>query len=146
MENQITVELLMDPEDPQLEALENRFLNEIGEQTMTEAKQQQLTQAIRDGKITFFIAKHGYRAVGMCSVATCFSTFTCADTGLFDDFYIEPSFRKQGIARKLAAAAQAWCKAQGFASLTVSCAPCDEAMYRSLGFDIRLGSTFAYLS
>ena len=146
MENQITVELLMDPEDPQLETLENRFLSEIGEQTMTEAKQQQLTQAIRDGKITFFIAKHGYRAVGMCSVATCFSTFACADTGLFDDFYIEPAFRKQGIARKLAAAAQAWCKKQGFASLTVSCAPCDEAMYQSLGFDIRLGSTFAYLS
>ena len=143
MENQITVELLMDPEDPQLETLENRFLSEIGEQTMTDAKQQQLTQAIRDGKITFFIAKHGYRAMGMCSVAACFSTFACADTGMFDDFYIEPAFRRQGIARKLAAAAQAWCKTQGFASLTVSCAPCDEAMYRALGFSTPLGRTLA---
>ena len=141
----ITVEVLTDPEDWQLKKLENGFLKEIGEQTLTEEQQEQLQQAIQDGKITFFVAMRGYRAVGMCSVAKCFSTFSCADTGVFDDFYIEPAFRRRGIARKLAEAAQAWCKKNSLASLTVTCAPCDEKMYQALGFEIGLGTTFAHI-
>jgi GNAT superfamily N-acetyltransferase len=120
-------------------------LKEIGEQTQTEEQQAQLAQAIRDGKITFFVAKRGYRAVGMCSVARCFSTFACSDTGVFEDFYIEPVFRRKGIARKLVKAAQSWCKENGIASLTVCCAPCDEPMYQNLGFDVALGHTYANL-
>ena len=142
----ITVEVLSDPEDWQLKKLENGFLKEIGETPATEEKQERLAQAIRDGKITFFVAKRGYRTVGMCSVAKCFSTFACTDTGVFDDFYIEPVFRRKGIARKLAQVAQDWCKENGLASLTVCCAPCDEEMYQVLGFDVRLGSTFAHIS
>ena len=141
----IAVEILADPEDWQLKKLENGFLKEIGETPATEEKQERLAQAIRDGKITFFVAKRGYRTVGMCSVAKCFSTFACTDTGVFDDFYIEPVFRRKGIARKLAQAAQDWCKKNGLASLTVTCAPCDEGMYQALGFDVRLGSTFAII-
>ena len=141
----ITVEILADPEDWQLKKLENGFLKEIGEEPATEGKQEQLTQAILDGKITFFVAKRGYRAVGMCSLAKCFSTFACTDTGVFDDFYIEPVFRKKGIARKLVLAAQDWCKENGLASLTVCCAPCDEGMYQALGFETRLGATFAHI-
>ena len=141
----ITVEILTAPEDWQLKKLENGFLKEIGEEPATEEKQEQLVQAIQDGKITFLVAKRGCRAVGMCSVAKCFSTFACTDTGVFDDFYIEPVFRRKGIARKLAQAAQDWCKENGLASLTVTCAPCDEGMYQALGFDVRLGSTFAII-
>ena len=141
----ITVEVLADPEDWQLKKLENGFLKEIGELPATEEKQAQLTQAIRDRKITFYIAKRGYRAVGMCSIAKCFSTFSCTDTGVFDDFYIEPVFRRKGIARKLAQAAQKWSKEHGLASVTVTCAPCDEGMYQALGFDCRLGTTFAHI-
>ena len=141
----ITVEVLTEPDDWQLKKLENGFVKEIGEDAATEEKQAQLSRAIRDGKITFFIARRGYRAIGMCSVAKCFSTFACTDTGVFDDFYIEPVFRKKGIARMLAAAAQNWSKKNRLASLTVTCAPCDEAMYQALGFDCRLGTTFANL-
>ena len=141
----ITVEILADPEDWQLKKLENGFLMEIGEEPATEEKQERLVQAISDGKITFFIAKRGYRAVGMCSMAKCFSTFACTDIGVFDDFYIEPVFRKMGIARMLAKAAQDWCKKSGLTSLTVCCAPCDEGMYQALGFDTRLGSAFTHM-
>ena len=102
-------------------------------------------QAIKEGKITFFVAKRGYRSVGMCSVAKCYSTFACSDTGIYDDFYIEPAFRGKGIARKLANAAQTWCKENGISSLTVCCAPCDEKMYQALGFEICLGTTFAHI-
>ena len=140
----ITVEILSDPEDWQLKKLENGFLKEIGEQMLTEEKQEKLQQAIRDGKITFFMAKRGYRAVGMCSVAKCFSTYACSNTGVFDDFYIEPAFRRKGAARKLAQAAQQWCSDNTVSSLTVCCSPCDKGMYRALGFDVRLGSTFAH--
>lgn len=141
----ITVEVLSDPEDWQLKKLQNGFLLEIGEKAASEEKQQRLQQAVKDGKITFFLAKRGYRAVGMCSVAKCFSTFTCSDIGVFDDFFIEPVFRRQGIARLLTQAAQNWCKETFLASLTVSCAPCDAARYRALGFETQLGHTLAYL-
>ena len=141
----ITVEILIAPEDWQLKKLENGFLKEIGESPANEEKQELLAQAIRDGRITFFMAKRGCRAVGMCSVATYFSTFACSETGIFEDFYIEPAFRKMGIAQKLAQAAQTWCTANGIASLTVTCAPCDQSMYQSLGFNTHLGITFSYL-
>lgn len=141
----ITVEILSDPEDRQLKRLENGFLREIGEAPSMEKKQGRLVRAIRAGKITFFVAKRGCRAVGMCSVAPCFSTFACADMGVFDDFYIEPVFRRRGIAGKLVKAAQSWCEANGLAGLTVTCAPCDEEMYQALGFHTPLGKTFAHL-
>ena len=139
-----TVEILNDPTDWQLLKLENGFKKEIGEEALTKEHQKQLQQAVKEGKITFFIAKRGYRAVGMCSVAPCYSTFSCSNTGVFEDFYIEPVFRGKGIARKLAQAAQTWCKQNGIASLTVCCAPCDEKMYQALGFDMCLGTTFAH--
>ena len=140
----ITVEVLSDP-DWQLFKLENGYLLEIGEEPLTEEKQERLSQAIRDGKITFFIARRGTRAAGMCSVVRSFSTFACCDTGVFEDFYVEPVFRGKGIARMLAQAAQEWSRENGLASLTVTCAPCDEEMYQALGFDARLGMTFAHI-
>ncbi|OUP00534.1 GNAT family N-acetyltransferase, partial [Anaeromassilibacillus sp. An200] len=139
-----TVEILNDPTDWQLLKLENGFKKEIGEEPLTKKHQKQLQQAVKEGKITFFIAKRGYRAVGMCSVAPCYSTFSCSNTGIYEDFYIEPVFRGKGLARKLAQAAQTWCKQNGIASLTVCCDPCDEKMYQALGFDICLGTTFAH--
>ena len=142
----INIELLEDAADWQLKKLENGFLKEIGEEALSEEKQEALSKAIREGKIKFFIAKRGYRAVGMCSVAECWSTFSCAETAVFEDFYIEPVFRGKGIARMLAAEAQKWCAERGLSSLSVCCAPCDEEMYKSLGFDVQLGKTFAYLT
>ena len=130
-----TVELLAEPTDWQLLKLENGFKKDIGEEALTEKKQKQLQQAIREGKITFFVAKRGYRAVGMCSVAKCYSAFSCTDTGIYEDFYIEPAFRGKGIARKLAEAAQAWCKDNGISG---------EKMYHAPGFDTGPGTTFAH--
>lgn len=144
-EGPISVKILDDPNDRQILDLENGFKKEIGEEPLSEEKQKRLRQAIRDGRITFFVAFCGCRAVGMCSVAKYYSTFDCSDVGVYEDFYIEPAFRGRGIARKLAEAAQAWCKDSGILSLTVCCAPCDEQMYRELGFDVGLGTTFAHM-
>ncbi|MFQ6964122.1 MAG: N-acetyltransferase family protein [Oscillospiraceae bacterium] len=100
---------------------------------------------MKDGRITFFLALCGDHAVGMCSTAKCFSTFACTDTGVFEDFYMEPEFRRKGIAHMLAQAAQKWSRENGLASMTVTCAPCDEGMYQALGFELRLGTTFAHM-
>ena len=138
-----TVEILKDPVDWQLLKLENGFKREIGEESLTKIQQKQLQKAVREGRITFFFAKRGYRAVGMCSVAAYYSTFSCSNVGVFEDFYIEPAFRNRGTARKLTEAAQSWCRENDIASLTVCCAACDEAMYQALGFNTSLGTTFA---
>ena len=140
-----TVEILKDSTDWQLLKLENGFKREIGEAALTGSQQKQLQQAVREGRIAFFVAKRGYRAVGMCSVAAYYSTFSCSNTGVYEDFYIEPAFRGKGIARKLAEAAQNWCRENGIPSLTVCCASCDEAMYQALDFDTGLGTTFAHI-
>ena len=63
------VEVLSDPTDWQLLKLENGFKKDIGEESLTGEMQKKFQQAVKDGKITFFVAKRGYRAVGMCSVA-----------------------------------------------------------------------------
>lgn len=142
----ITVKPLTEPNNGQLIKLLGGFLHAIGEEPLTDEKQRRLLQGIREKKIVFFLAKSGSQAVGMCSVARCFSTFACGDMGVFEDFYIEPAFRGKGIARRLAQAAQAWCREQGMASVSVCCAPCDEKMYQALGFEENLGVTYAHLT
>lgn len=143
------VERLAGPEGPaldwQLRRLQNGFRAEIGEEPLDDGAIARLTQAIREERVTFFLAKRGARAVGMCSVSPGFSTFCCGEVGTFDDFFVEPVFRKQGAARLLASAAQDWCARRGLGSLTVCCAPCDEEMYQALGFHMRLGASFTWL-
>lgn len=143
----LRVERLTDPDGPelgwQLLKLENSFLAEIREEPLTGEKKQRLAAAVREGRIAFFLALRGTRAVGMCSVSPCFSTFACGETGVFDDFYVEPPFRRQGAARLLARAAQGWCRERGMASLTVGCSAGDVGMYRALGFALELGAMLA---
>lgn len=141
-----TVERLVNLREPQLRRLLRGFRAETGEEPLDDVALDRLLIAMGRERITFFVARRGFRIVGMCSVARCFSTCACGETGVLDDFFIEPAFRKRGIARMLTRAAQDYGKAEGMASLTVCCAPCDEGMYQSLGFDTRLGATYAHLT
>ena len=138
------MERLTEP-DGQLVRLENSFRRSVGEEPLTEAEKERLADAVRAGRIVFFAVRRGVRAVGLCSVSASFSTFACGEVGSFEDFYLEPCFRGKGSARLLANAARDWCRERGIASLTVTCAPCDEGMYRALGFDTPLGQTLAHL-
>ena len=119
--------------------LENGYLAEIGEPLLTEESTERLRAAVEQGHIRFLLAYRGCRAVGMCSVAENFSTFCCGPVAVLEDLYVEPVFRRQGIARQLTRSAQALCRERGVGSLTVCCAPCDEAMYQALGFNVPLG-------
>ena len=144
-EQPFTAELLRDPEDWQLLKLMNGYKAEIGEPCLSEEQQEALQKAVLEGRITFFVARRGYRAVGICSVAKSFSTYRCAQVASLEDFYVEPVFRKKGIARLLTDAAKNYCRENGISSLSVTCAPCDEEMYRSLGFAASLGTTLAHI-
>lgn len=135
------VEMLNDVNE--LWTLENAFLNEIGEPPMDGAAQKRLMEAIKQEKIFFFVAKNGSQPIGMCSISPSFSTFACKPCGVFDDFYVHPEFRRQGVARLLVKTAQDWCREHDYASVTVGCSRQDEAMYHSLGFDTELGVMLA---
>lgn len=141
----IHIEILADGEDFQLKKLENGYLDEIGEGVLSEERAERLSRAVDKRDITFFFAKRGFRAVGMVSIVKAFSTFNCNDIGVVEDFYIEPVFRGQGIGRMLVYSLIEWAKKEGIKSLTVTSSEVDEDMYRSLGFKLHLGNTYAYL-
>ena len=136
----IHVEILADGEDCQLQKLENGYRTEIGGEVLTKTMQERLAQAVRDGKITVFLAKRGYRAVGMCSVVTAFSV--SSDMGILDTLYVEPVFHGKGIARMLVKTAQRWCRENQVGSLRVTCALQDAPEYQALGFEDAVG--YAY--
>ena len=108
--------------------LQKAYKSEIYEDSPTDADRERLAVAIREGKIC-------------CSVTIGFSTFNYAESGVFEDFYILPQYRHQGIARKLVQFART---ESGVQSLTVGCADCDKAMYQALGFSVLLGNLLAY--
>ena len=89
------MEILTDSEDWQLQKLENGFRAEVGVPALTEEMYSKLTAAIQNGETTFFLAKRGYRAVGMCSITRYFSSSLCSETGILSDLYVEPVFRKK---------------------------------------------------
>ena len=123
----------------QLRKLENGYLAEIGEPLLTEESTERLRAAVEQGHIRFLLDFWGCRLLVLWSVAENFSTFCCGPVAVLEDLYVEPVFRRQGIARQLTRSAQALCRERGVGSLTVCCAPCDEAMYQALGFNVPLG-------
>lgn len=139
------VSILTDSDNPEFIELENAYRKAIGEEILSEEQERNLRAAVMDGRITFFTAEHGSHTVGICSVSRCYSTFSCSDTAVFEDFYIRPDYRKKGIARRLSEEAQRWCRERGIESITVCSAPCDEEMYRALGFTAVLGRTLAHI-
>lgn len=118
-----------------------RYKQEIGEEAPDEEALQRLKIAAAEERILFFGCEEQGRLLGICSVTRGFSTFCYGACGVFEDFYILPEYRRQGIARRLAAAART---GSGVKSMTVGCADCDRAMYEAIGFRVRLGNLLAW--
>jgi len=51
------------------------------------------------------------------------------------NIYTEPEYRRRGIARQLMETILAWCKAQGFARVTLHASDQGKSLYESLGFE-----------
>ena len=121
--------------------LQKAYKTEIGEDKPGEREKDRLSKAIEQRQIAFFGAFDGDTLIGCCSVTVGFSTFDYAPSGVFEDFYIRPSYRHKGIARELVRFA--YCES-GVGTLTVGCADCDTDMYKSLGFGVYLGNLLAF--
>ena len=121
--------------------LQKRYKAEIGEDEPEQAARERLAQAMDGGRICFYGVWEDDRLIGCCSVTVGFSTFDYRPSGVFEDFYIRPEHRHQGIARQLVRFA---CRESGVSSLTVGCADCDVEMYRALGFSVPLGNLLAF--
>ena len=121
--------------------LQKLYKAEIGEAEPDSAGKERLAEAIRTGSILFFGAFDNEALVGCCSVTVGFSTFNYQPSGVFEDFYILPEYRHNGIARRLVQAAR---EESGVSSLTVGCSDCDVQMYQSLGFSIPIGNLLAF--
>ena len=125
----------------ELRALQTGYKQEIGEECPDDGDFRSLFDAITDGRILFFGCLDEGRLIGCCSVTPAYSTFDYQTGGVFEDFFILPEYRHQGIARKLVQYAY---RESGVSSLTVGCADCDLAMYKALGFSIPLGNLLAF--
>lgn len=125
----------------QLWELQTAYKAEIGEDAPTAQDWDHLQTAVEQNQIVFYGAWDRETLVGCCSVTVGFSTFLYAASGVFEDFYIRPEYRHQGIARALVQFAR---EDSGVCTLTVGCADCDLPMYQSLGFSIPLGNLLAF--
>lgn len=121
-------------------ALELSFFAAVGETPQDSMGRSRMIGAMSAGRVAFITVKRLNRPIGLCSVSRCFSSFTCWDMGVLDDFYIEPAFRGKGAARLLVEKAAEYCRKQGMQSLAVTCSDVDLELYRVLGFTTRLGT------
>ena len=124
-----------------LKSLQIGYKSEIGESTPTDENFDSLFSAIIKGQILFYGCSVHNKLIACCSITPTYSTFNYRMGGVFEDFYILPEYRHTGIARQLIQFAY---QDSGVSSLTVGCADCDVAMYKSLGFHIPLGKMYAF--
>ena len=121
--------------------LHKQYKTEIGEGDPNDESRERLADAIEKGMISFYGVLNNNTLIGCCSITVGFSTFDYHSSGVFEDFYICPEYRHQGIAHQLVEFAF---HESGVSSLTVGCADCDVQMYQSLGFSIPLGNLLAF--
>lgn len=125
----------------ELVVLQKAYKTEIGECLPTDGELESLKNAIQKEQIHFYGCRYDAALIACCSVCYTYSTFHYGKSGVFEDFYIQPEYRHQGIARKLVSFAY---EQSGVGSLTVGCANCDMPMYQSIGFRIPLGNMLAF--
>jgi len=137
----------LNPDDiPLLFRLMHTYKESIGEAELSEEQYSELNRAILKSEIIFFVAKHDEKLVAMCSVGIIFSTYRCAHTGIFEDFFITEVYRHRGIARGLTSYVFSEMMAIGVVSLWVGSSDVDMELYKSLGFDTHLGSLLTWSS
>ena len=130
----------------ELSELLTEYKKSIDEEILTNEQLKKLQIATSRGEITFFVVYDCDILVGMCSISRTFSTFNCKYSGVFEDFYIRPDFRGQGIAKRLVEFVFKYCNDHNIATLWVGCADCDVEMYKHLGFGATLGNLLAWVN
>lgn len=96
-----------------------------------------LTQRLRAGESTVFLARTGEDWVGFCQLYTGFSSIACGRTIVLNDLYVEPSRRGAGVGRALIERAIAWARQRGAMRVVLETADTNDraqALYERLGF------------
>lgn len=96
-----------------------------------------LLQRFNHGESVLFIAEAAGVAVAFTQLYPSFSSVSLARTFLLNDLYVQPQYRRKGVASKLLAAAVEYCRALGAVRLTLSTATGNEsaqALYASAGW------------
>ena len=125
----------------ELKSLQKDYKMAIEEDAPSEMELESLRKAIEKGHIHFYGCIFDESLVACCSICVTYSTFKYDKSGVFEDFYIKPEYRHNGIARRLVSYAFEQCEVS---SLTVGCADYDVEMYQAIGFQIPLGNMLAY--
>ena len=125
----------------QLWELQKAYKAAIHEDAPADQDYSLLRLAVEKEQILFYGAWDEHVLAGCCSVTVGFSTFDYQRSGVFEDFYIVPEYRHQGIARALIQYAY---QESRISTLTVGCADCDVEMYKALGFSLPLGNLLAF--
>lgn len=115
----------------------------VGEPAFTEDQFQTLIKAIEGNYIEFYVVEKEEKLIAMCSIARFFSTFNFTNSAIFEDFYVEKTYRGKGIARQLIEYVFKSCSESGVDSVLVGSSEVDADMYRSLGFSNALGKLLA---
>jgi len=121
----------------------NKFKLEVGENPLTAQMEAAVRGAFERGAIDFYIVCEDGVVLGICSLSRCFSTYAAAPAALLDDVYIAREWRKKGLLRKLVECARNDAAAKGISSIMLGASAGDVGMYKSLGFDIELGTMLA---
>ena len=122
-----------------LSTMLNSFRTEVGQLPPTTEEWCRLRDAIEKDYIRYFIAYLDDAPVGLCSLCPYYSSIRSCPSAVFEDFYVRPEARSQGIARILVKYAADTVRSWGGRAMSVTCPPDDEAMYQALGFSDELG-------
>lgn len=140
------IEMLREEKFDKIKPIIQQYKKSIHEDNLEEYQFQELKKAIEDNRISFYIVIDAGNIVGMCSISSVFSTYRCEYMGIFEDFYIEPEYRKKGIAKNLTGYVFNEMKTKNINSVWVGCADVDIKMYKHLGFEIELGNLLTWSS
>ena len=129
----------------QLVELERLYKHSVGEADLDGSQIARLKDAVQKNQIEFFAGKENNgKIIAMCSVSVVFSTFSCAFSGIFEDFFILEEYRQKGIARELTGFVFDCMRQRNINAVWVGCADADLKMYESLGFSMRLGNLLTW--
>lgn len=87
-----------------------------------------------------YILTDGKKNCGMLWLGVSNDQFTCDVTGYILGIYIEPEFRRRGLASALIGYAEKWCDEKGYLSLTLNVSrenSSAEALYMKSGFGVQ---------
>jgi len=106
---------------------------------MISATEQYLPQAMSNGSLRGWLAVDGSRVVGGGAVVICAwpshpYDLECRRATVLN-VYVDPDFRRQGIARRLMQTMIEWCRKQGFARVYLHASDSGRPLYESMGFE-----------